>query len=228
MFVQGKELKAHIKKQNLEIKQLDASSQQTAEATQKAEQQYTEHLQQVQSQLEQAQHRTASASDGIQPPAATEPELPLQAEIQKLSRQLVEAQEHIHHLQQQRSEAASANRSQDLPSNPTTPSKPGPVQDSAVQDSGNAASAEKDSAKDKDTQLQEYKQRLVKAKKYIQNLKQQAADATAAKEQAMTDLKAVQQQLTEGKSDGVAGDQSGGDAVPRAEHEQVQVSTAEH
>ncbi len=228
--MQSKELKAHIKKQNIQIKQLEASAQQAAEATQKAEQQYTEHLQQLQSQLEQAQHHTATASDGTQLSDAAEPNSPLQAEIEKLTQQLAEAQEHIHHLQQQQAEAGSANPSQDLPSNPTTPSKPGPVsaaQDSAVQDSGNAASAEKDSAKDKDTQLQEYKQRLLKAKKYIQNLKQQAADATAAKEQALTDLQAVQQQLNEEKSDGVAGDQSEGDAVPRAEHERVKVSTAQ-
>ncbi len=230
MFVQGKELKLHIKKQNLQIKQLEAAAQQAAEATQKAEQQYTEHLQQLQSQLEQAQHCTVTASDGTQPSAAAEPKLPLQAEIQKLTQQLAEAQEHIHHLQEQQVEAGSANPSQDLPSNPTTPSKPGTVSaahDSSAQDSGTAASAEKESVKDKDTQLQEYKQRLLKAKKYIQNLKQQAASATAAKEQALTDLQAVQQQLTGKKSDGVAGGQSEGDAVPKAEHEQVQVSTAQ-
>ena len=230
MFVQGKELKLHIKKQNLQIKQLEAAAQQAAEATQKAEQQYTEHLQQLQSQLEQAQHCTVTASDGTQPSAAAEPKLPLQAEIQKLTQQLAEAQEHIHHLQEQQVEAGSANPSQDLPSNPTTPSKPGTVSaahDSSAQDSGTTASAEKESVKDKDTQLQEYKQRLLKAKKYIQNLKQQAASATAAKEQALTDLQAVQQQLTGKKSDGVAGGQSEGDAVPKAEHEQVQVSTAQ-
>ena len=228
--VQGKELKAHIKKQNIQIKQLEVSAQQAAEATQKADQQYAEHLQQLQSKLEQAQHRTVTASDSTQPSAAAEPDLPLQAEIQKLTQQLAESQEHTRHLQQQQAEAGSANPSQDLPSNPTTPSKPAPIsaaQDSAVQDSGHAASAEKDLAKDKDTQLQEYKQRLLKAKKYIQNLKQQAADATAAKEQALTDLQAVQQQLMEGKSGSVAGDQSEGDAVSRAEHEHVQVSTAQ-
>lgn len=74
------------------------------------------------------------------------------------------------------------------------------------------------------TGLQEYKQRLVKAKKYIQNLKQQAADATAAREQALSNLQAVQQQLEEKRSTAESPDVEGDNSVPRAEYEQLQVS----
>ena len=73
--------------------------------------------------------------------------------------------------------------------------------------------------------MQEYKQRLVKAKKYIQNLKQQSTDATAAKEQALSDLQAVQQRL-EAKSSAAESspDVAGDDSVPKAEYKQLQVS----
>ena len=73
--------------------------------------------------------------------------------------------------------------------------------------------------------LQEYKQRLVKAKKYIQNLKQQAADATAARDQAVRDLQAVQQQQLKEKSTTAAGIDAAGDVpITRGESKQLQVS----
>ena len=94
-----------------------------------------------------------------------------------------------------------------------------------------------------DTCLQEYKQRLVKAKKYIQNLKQQAADATAARDQAVADLQAAQQQIYEksradvGSQQDLSGDATGKEAadategvkaVPAAEDAMLQVSKLQH
>lgn len=72
--------------------------------------------------------------------------------------------------------------------------------------------------------LQEYKQRLVKAKKYIQNLKQQAADATAARDQAVTDLQAVQHQLKEKSTPAAGTDDAGDESISKAEYHQLQVS----
>ena len=73
--------------------------------------------------------------------------------------------------------------------------------------------------------LQEYKQRLVKAKKYIQNLKQQAGDATAARDQAVSDLQAVQQQLKEESITAARTDAAGDESIFRAEYNQLQVSS---
>ena len=177
--MQGRDLKLHIK-------QLEATAKEAQATAHKAEQQYQLHLQQMQAQLEHTQHQTDTFTKG---PTASES--PLAAELQSLTRQLAEAQQQITPLQ---ADSSSATVSKVLPSsNPGTPAKPA-AGTSATQDSAAVASAEKDSAKDKDTQLAECKQRLVKAKKYIQNLKQQAADATAAKEQALIDLQSLQQQ----------------------------------
>ena len=78
--------------------------------------------------------------------------------------------------------------------------------------------------------MQEYKQRLVKAKKYIQNLKQQAVDATAAKEQVAGELQAVQQQLQENSSSTAAAagteaeaGSAQADSVSKAEYDQLKV-----
>ena len=223
----------HIKKQNAQIRQLETAAQQAEEKTRQAEQQYTKHVQRLQSQMGDAQHHTVSATDTTHMSTGSESDSALQAELQKLTRQLAEAHEQISHMQQQQQQAeqSSANSSHDLPSNPTTPSKPDPnstTQDLAAPGSSIAASADKDSVKDKDAQLQEYKQRLVKAKKYIQNLKQQAADANAAKEQAVTNLQAAQEQLEKQKSDEAVesmGHHAGEDTVPQAQFEQVQVSS---
>ena len=73
--------------------------------------------------------------------------------------------------------------------------------------------------------LQEYKQRLVKAKKYIQNLKQQAADLTAARDQAVSDLQAAQHQNKEKSTTAAGTDAAGGAPISQAEYDQLQVSS---
>ena len=83
----------------------------------------------------------------------------MHAELQSLRRQLAQAQQEVTSLQQQQAKGGSASV---LPSsNPSTPSNvnaASPAQDSAAQDSvaqdASTASAEKESGKDKDTQLQ--------------------------------------------------------------------------
>ena len=128
-------------------------AEQTAET---AQQQYKEHLQQLQSQLQQAQ---ATATDTIPPSGTAEAEAALHAELQSLRRLLAEAQQEVTSMKQQQAKGGSASV---LPStNPSPPSKSNaasPAQDSAAHDSAaqdsSVASAEKESGKDKDTQLQ--------------------------------------------------------------------------
>ena len=146
----------HIKKQNTQLRQLEAAAKDAEQTAETAQQQYQRHVQQLQSQLDQAQ-ATATATDMVSPPGTAEAEAALHAELQSLRRQLAEAEQEVTSLQQQQAKGGSASV---LPSsNPSTPSRtsaPLPAEDSAAsgpaaQDSS-TASAEKES--NKDTQLQ--------------------------------------------------------------------------
>lgn len=153
-WLQAKELKVLIKKQNTQRRQLEAAAKDAEQTAQTAQQQYKEHLQELQSQLDQAQ-----TTNTVPPSGPPEAEAALHAELQSLQCQLAEAQQEVTSMQQQQAKGGSASV---LPStNPSTPSKSSaasPAQDSAAHDSAaqdlSAASAEKESAKDKDTQLQ--------------------------------------------------------------------------
>ena len=132
-------------------------AEKTAQTTRK---QYEEHLKQLQSQLEGAEHQGSSATDRTQRASTAEAEVALRAELQALTRQLAEAQQEITLLQQQQAKASSVEVMPN--SNPSTPSKAGvasPAHDSAAQESVAQDSAAQGSSttsaeKDKDTQLQ--------------------------------------------------------------------------
>ena len=133
----------HIKKQNTQLRQLEAAAKNAEQSAESAQQQYKEHLQQLQSQLKQSQ---ATAADTHPPPGTAEAENALHADLQSLRRQLAEAQQEVTSLQQHQAKGGSKV------------SAASPAQDSAAQDSvaqdASTASAEKESGKDKDTQLQ--------------------------------------------------------------------------
>ena len=149
----------HIKKQNTQLRQLEAAAKDAEQTAETAQQQYKEHLRTLQSQVEQAGHQTVTPTDKTQLSSAAQADSSLRAELQSLTQQLAGAQQKIVTMQQQQADAGYASV---LPSsNASTPSKPvaaSPGRDSAVQDSAaqdsSAASSEKDSAKDKDAQLQ--------------------------------------------------------------------------
>lgn len=147
----------HIKRQNTQLNESATAAKVAEQTAETVEQQYKQHLKQLQSQLKQAELEGGSTTDSSQRAAEAEPTL--HAELQALTRQLAEAQQEITSLQQQQAKGGSAAHVPD--SNPSTPSKVGvaSAHDSASHDSVARASADQGSntasaEKDRDMQLQ--------------------------------------------------------------------------
>ena len=124
-------------------------------------------------------------------------------QVQGLQQQLTAAR-----LQDATAAAHSPEPASGLSTAASTPAKAG-SQVSGQASEATSGQPEHQEASQKDLQIAEFKQRLVKAKRQLVSWKQQVADATAARDEALGQLQAAQAQLEEQQEAGPDADVEG-------------------